>query len=134
MITIRMENSDKGRYQDITICGNFVIQWGPYEWSEAIPENDAPRIADDRLLRPVARAILAQIEREDTSCESVAQAAAALIGSEVKLTGRKVGVIARDGLGLTTQKAGAKGRYCIVVTQQDWERLVCTYGEVDDVA
>jgi len=43
--------------------------------------------------------------------------------SAIGLTGKKVGYIAREVLGLHTARKGATGRYCIIVSDEDCARL-----------
>lgn len=88
-----------------------------------IPKSAAPKILDEHLVIPVTRAILIMRERGDTSSKSVAEEVMRHMKSAIGLTGKKVGYIAREVLGLHTARKGATGRYCIIVSDEDCARL-----------
>lgn len=129
-ITIRMILG--GRYQDLTYNGPYSIYWGVKPFILAVRENEAPQIEDERLARLVARAILVQLDRDDTSSKSVAEEVERHFKANIRITERKVGYIAREWLGLATMRAGGNGRYCIVVRPVDRERLQRLAKEASD--
>ena len=122
-----------GRYQDVLHKGAVRVWWGDAPWQSVKQTSEAPSVTDDHLTRVVAMALLAQIGIGDTSLQSVANTASAELGENIPLTGRKVGRIVREMLGLKTRRAGGQGRYCVIVTDADRQRIERQYGqEADD--
>jgi hypothetical protein len=130
-VTIRMIRDQ--HYQDLTVVGPCQIWWGRREWETPLPKSKAPRIANEHLIVPVARAIIVQRERGDTSSQSVANEVARRVTGAEGITAKKVGYIAREILGLPTVRGGTTSRYCIIVRDEDVLRLENIIDEeVDD--